>query len=729
MAFSCLLTACGDSTETTTTEEEAVIDTSLEGLYINNEWTYGQVAIGGGGFVTGIISTCEEGLFYARTDVGGAYRWDSSTESWVCLSYDITDDDKGLLGIDGIAVDPNDASKVYLLAGTDYFSGGKTCILVSNNYGETFTHIEVSDLIRCSGNGMGRGNGERIAVDPNNSSIIYCGGRTGGMIRSTDGGYTWETVDSFPVSSTTNGNGINIILFDGSKSDGDKTTRIYAAISESGVDNIYMSEDGGETWSAIPGSDEATQSVMPQRMDLDSQGRLYVSTGDAEGPWNSSIGALFRFDVSAGTVEEISAGSFTVGDIVIDPNNDNNIILVSSEVWETQPNGANGDVFYRTTDGGATWEQITGYTMTTNGMDWATNFAIHWCSCLAMDSGDSNKILVNSGNGIFACDNIWDDEPVFYFDSNGIEETVPLDIISYTDYPLVTAIGDYDGFVHDDIYTSATIHTESIGTTSSISIAAQNHDIWVKVGGSSSEQKLLYSLDGGETWTYIKNSPEEGSIFYEGHVALTADGSTLLWAPGNARYIYYTEDWGETWTKCDGAVGAQGMYVIGDYNDPNIVYASGASILYVSTDGGKTFKRKTDLATNSRLCVDPDNAGCLYIAGGGYGLLYTDDAGENVSLISGLKYCEAVGLGKAKNDGDPYVIYVYGILKDDETSTKAIYMTEDNGETWTRVNDDLHNFGGTGNGEFICGDMNVYGRVYMSTVGLGIVYCDKIDKG
>ena len=55
-------------------------------------------------------------------------------------------------------------------------------------------------------------------------------------------------------------------------------------------------------------------------------------------------------------------------------------------------------------------------------------------------------------------------------------------------------------------------------------------------------------------------------------------------------------------------------------------------------------------------------------------------------------------------------------------------MSEDNGETWSRVNDDLHRFGGTGNGVFVSGDMNEYGRCYMSTVGLGIIYCDKNDK-
>ena len=192
-----VLTGCSDkktsdNAETTSAAANAT-DTDSAQAVLNTDWSYGQVEIGGGGFVTGVFSTCEENVYYARTDVGGAYRWDEAAQQWKSLSYWVTDEDKGLLGIDGLAVDPNDASKLYLLAGTEYFSGGKTAILISDNYGETFTVVDVTDKIKAHGNGMGRGNGERIAVDPNNGIIIFVGGRTGGMLKSTDGGSTWET--------------------------------------------------------------------------------------------------------------------------------------------------------------------------------------------------------------------------------------------------------------------------------------------------------------------------------------------------------------------------------------------------------------------------------------------------------------------------------------------------------------------------------------------------------
>ena len=185
-----VLTGCSDNKTTDSAETTSAAanstDTDSAQAVLNTDWSYGQVEIGGGGFVTGVFSTCEENVYYARTDVGGAYRWDEAAQQWKSLSYWVTDEDKGLLGIDGLAVDPNDASKLYLLAGTEYFSGGKTAILISDNYGETFTVVDVTDKIKAHGNGMGRGNGERIAVDPNNGSIIFVGGRTGGVHTAGD---------------------------------------------------------------------------------------------------------------------------------------------------------------------------------------------------------------------------------------------------------------------------------------------------------------------------------------------------------------------------------------------------------------------------------------------------------------------------------------------------------------------------------------------------------------
>ncbi len=709
--------------QTSETAQAAALPKISDNAYINPDWSYGQVAIGGGGFVSGVYAAPEQGVYYARTDVGGAYYRTSETEQWTSMNYWVTADDRGLLGIDGLAYDPQSPNRVFLLAGTDYFSNGKTAVIISDDYGKTVSVVDVTDKIKVHGNGMGRGNGERIAVDPNNGNIIFAGGRTGGMIKSTDGGITWETVN-FPVVSTPNTVGINGILFDPSTAKDGKTMKIYASVSskDTAEGNLFVSEDGGESWNVLP---DSINSLMPQRMKLDGKGALYVTYIDAEGPWNPSTGAIYRYNAD-GTADNISPTSNPFGDIVIDPNDGNKLVAVTSNTYQPQSNGSYGDQFFTSTDGGKTWNNITASAkMSNNGMSWIDGYAIHWCSSLALDPFNTGKITVNSGNGVFACDDIWAAAPEFYFDAKGIEETVPLDIVSIEGLPLMSAIGDYDGFVHEDIFTSAARHGDPIGTTTGITVAAKNTDMIARVGGSDSGMAFTCSTDGGKTWKRITKSPEPGKNLYGGKIAFNADGSILTWSPENGMNVYWTDDLGATWNTSEGAV-ASGLYLIGDPNDPNYVYGCGNSSIYISSDGGKTFKRNSAIAPSySRICTDPTAEGRIFIANGA-GLLLSEDHGESAELVPGIKKCEAVGLGKAKNDGDPLVIYIWGMTMDAEE--EGLYMSEDNGASWSRVNDDLHNFGGTGNGEFVCGDMNIYGRCYMSTVGLGIVYFDKNDK-
>ncbi len=718
-----LATGCNGGTSSNTSDitTSGTSDVSAPEV-ADTGWTYGQVAVGGGGFVTGVFSTCEENVYYARTDVGGAYRWDEKSGQWKSLSYWVSESDVGLMGISAIAVDPTNAANVCILAGTDYFSGGKTCFLKSTDYGETFTVIDITGYIKVHGNCMGRGNGERLAIDPNNPDIIFAGGNTGGMIKSVDGGINWEYVTSFPVNHTSNANGINIIVFDEESVKDGKTQRIYAAASQTG-ENLFVSEDGGDSWNVV---ENAVSNLMPQRIKLDDEGDMYVVYGDKEGPWNQTKGAVYKYDADDKSATNIAPSTTPFGDIVIDPDDNDRMVLVTTQTWMQQPNGSHGDVFYTTTDGGESWTNtLSTMKMSVNESPWVEDCAIHWCCSLSMNPYNTDEIMVTSGNGIFACDNIFDDAPEFYFNAQGIEETVPMDIITMKDYPLVSAALDYDGFTHEDIKVSAERHSDKIGSTTSITVAAQNRSYWAKTGGSDSGMALSISTDEGKSWTKAK-SPESGKTYHSGSVGFNADGSRLIWSPSNSHFAFYTEDCGNSWTKVDGIMG-QNLYIIGDLHDPNYVYAYGSDKLYRSADGGKSFEKiGTELfISQRRLCVDPENEGTFYLPAGA-GLYVTNDRGDTFEKINGVKYCQTVGLGKAKNEGDPLVIYIYGTVGDAEEN--GIFMSEDGGATWTQVNDDAHQFGGTGNGGFISGDMNVYGRCYMSTVGLGIVYCDKTEK-
>ena len=97
-------------------------------------------------------------------------------------------------------------------------------------------------------------------------------------------------------------------------------------------------------------------------------------------------------------------------------------------------------------------------------------------------------------------------------------------------------------------------------------------------------------------------------------------------------------------------------------------------------------------------------------------LLHSTDGGKTWSKVEGVGYCEAVGFGAPKAKGGYPAIYVYALVG----KTMGVFGSDDKGATWARVNDDGHEYGGLANGEFVMGDMNTYGVVYMSTAGRGI---------
>ena len=124
----------------------------------DEKYEWGSLPLGGGGFVTAVIAhPTEQNLFYARTDVGGIYRWIESTKSWKPLTDFVSVADQGLYGVEAIAVDPQKPEMLYALVGTSYYSNGKTAILISDDYGETFTvmmsrrnsrHTETAMVVR-----------------------------------------------------------------------------------------------------------------------------------------------------------------------------------------------------------------------------------------------------------------------------------------------------------------------------------------------------------------------------------------------------------------------------------------------------------------------------------------------------------------------------------------------------------------------------------------------------
>lgn len=153
-------------------------------------YAWSTAAYGAGGYITGIsYHPSVQGLAYIRTDVGGVYRRDPGSSTWIPLNDDLNRDDNQLAGGASLALDPNDSQKLYVAAGMYLPTWGRNAaILRSSDRGATWSRTELP--IRLNGNSDGRGTGERLQVDPNKGSILYLGTNQDGLYKSTDSGVT-----------------------------------------------------------------------------------------------------------------------------------------------------------------------------------------------------------------------------------------------------------------------------------------------------------------------------------------------------------------------------------------------------------------------------------------------------------------------------------------------------------------------------------------------------------
>jgi xyloglucan-specific exo-beta-1,4-glucanase len=98
---------------------------------------------GGGGYIPNIIfNPSQQNLIYTRTDIGGVYKWNSTTNLWVPLMDWVTPPNWNMMGVESVATDPVNPENLYIMAGlyTNSFTTQNGTLLISNNQGSTFTH-------------------------------------------------------------------------------------------------------------------------------------------------------------------------------------------------------------------------------------------------------------------------------------------------------------------------------------------------------------------------------------------------------------------------------------------------------------------------------------------------------------------------------------------------------------------------------------------------------------
>ncbi len=674
------------------------------------DYSFHHLPFVGGGFITGILfHPAVKGLAYCRTDIGGAYRWDEAAHRWFSLSEWIPSADANLIGVESLAVDPSHPDDLYLAAGTyTHVDSPNGALLRSHDRGKTFETVALP--FKLGANEEGRFAGERLIVDPVHAGTLYLGTRLDGLWRSTDSGSTWARVSSFP-GHTENDVGIPFVLA-GPKKNG-SAGAIYAGVSTAG-DNLFVSEDGGESWRLVNG---APRGLLPNHAAFDRAGDLYVTYGNKPGPNGMTAGAVWRRSKEGAwkdiTPEAGGAGG-GYGGLALDAEREGTVVVSTMDRWKP------GDTLFHSTDGGRRWVSLREKAKMDPGPSpWlrGENGTIgmgHWIGAVAVDPFDSDHMVYGTGETMWATTEIHkaDHNRTTHWTvgADGIEETAVLALTSPASGPqLLAGLGDIGCFRVDDAAISTQpnlLRPPRLSNCESVAIAAlapervaMSGRVWTgKEHGGLSE-------DAGKTSKAFVSEPlgAEGG----GRVALSADGGTVVWTTSAG--AFGSRDKGLSWNKL--AEGAE-LEVVADRVAAETFYLMDKSkgVLSVLRIGSGMNDLQAGLPHGMRM-VAGAVAGEVWMYGFD-GVLRV--RGGDLSKLGGVRRASALGLGKAMVEGGPETMYLAG----DVNGTKGTYRSGDEGRTWVRIDDAEHEYGSIST---ISGDARVAGRVYLGTNGFGVV--------
>ena len=702
-------------------------------------WT--NVRVGAGGYAPNIVfSPAERGLAYLRTDMGGAYRWDDTVRRWLPLQDGNAT--PSYMWIESIAPDPRDPDIVYMAAGMG--ADQPAAILRSADRGRSWRITPVP--FAMGGNEEGRGLGERLTVDANQTRRLFFGSRHDGLWRSDDAGATWRKVTNFPVAGLgrpawrkTHG-GVAFVAIDPTSGGGGKPSRrIWAGIADPGVAHLYRSEDEGATWAAVPGP-----ALLAAKGVIDRRGVLWVGYASGLGPSGIATGAVWRYDTGGrgrdvtplGWRETGAEGAFL--GVAVSPRAPGTVAVTTVDRYR------HGDSLWISRDDGRTWDDVrprshrdvskTPFLLHEGkGADFG-----HWISGLAIDPFDPTHVAYTTGATVYATQALGAAGRVNWRPwTDGIEQTAVITLASPTGgAPLISGFGDLAGFVHDDLDRSPqpTFVNPYMSNTNAIDYAGRAPNVIVRSGSlyldRPREASLGRSEDGGRTWRTLKlppmgNPSQREDLNGDWPITVSADGTTMVVATPVPQV---SRDRGRSWSVVRGLPGK--TRAVADKRDPRIFYAVDVERgrFLVSHDAALTFAPVTgrglpiDLKpagrqgreAQSALVAAPDRSGTLWLQAGER-LFRSGDGGLSFAPASGALRVELYGLGK---NG----LFAVGTLDGIRGVWRSVDIGKTGGKTWSRIDDDAHRWGGRY--RVISGDPRREGRVYLGTDGRGLFYGD-----
>ncbi len=569
-------------------------------LFAQVNWK--NVSTNGMGYVDGLIIHPQNNKKFVRTDVGGIFAFDDAQQKWTnlldTLNRILQND---ISSVEAFAIDKTTSGNnqvIYASCG----NGFKSFMLKSSNGGNSWSINQgwYPDSIKVYGNGDWRCAGERLMIDPKNSSVVYCGTRKNGLWKTVNAGGQWNKVAAFTASGGAGGlgiaGGISFVVMDSSSLinvNGQNVSKnIYLGLIDGGV---YRSNDGGNSFCYLANGFDTTQ-YNPVRAVFDNN-RLIVATmkdgdeygngevwqfvpnaNDCGGTWsNKTPGLQSNFQCPAW-------GKYLYNAIAIRPGSPNTVFVAirgatPRKIFYTE----NFDAIF------PNWKIITmdgpnGYASCASNYQavsfyapnsWVNTEGYDWVGNIEFDQQNNKKLWITSGNGVMLMED-FSTNPVVISSLNTMKDLEILCVNTMASppapntTPLLTASMDVLGIVYQNLDNGQAVKLDpsfGLGAAISLDYSFQNPNNLVLVGqdynSPATLKRVIRSTNGGTQWQSIwtqANSCTDAP--WGGNIAMSStDPNKIVWVPSHTSTVSgcgaqvknfprYTTDGGVNWNFC-----------------------------------------------------------------------------------------------------------------------------------------------------------------------------------
>jgi photosystem II stability/assembly factor-like uncharacterized protein len=394
----------------------------------------------------------------------------------------------------------------------------------------------------------------------------------------------------------------------------------------------------------------------------------------AGGVWKTTDGGAYWENISDGYFKSATVGALTVA------QSDPNVIYAGMGETTIRIDVSYGDGVYKSTDAGNSWTHM--------GLEETRHI-----SEIRVHPNDPNIVYVAAFGHAFGTNK----ERGVYRSLDGGETW---DLILH----------ESEGAGAIDLAMDPNNPRHLIATT----WEAHRHFWTLSSGGPGS--KIFRSKDGGDTWEDITKRPgfAKGMLGKMG-VAISPAKSGRVWALVEAKGVegalYRSENFGDSWERVSPNRDLLHrpwyyMHVFADTTDPDTVYVANYQ-MWKSTDGGKNFDEiTTPHGDNHDLWIDPVN---------NQRMVQGNDGGGNVSFNGGLSWTSIYNQPTAQfyrmdiDNQYPYRLYA---TQQDNTSISVPSSTE-----WGAITLGDCTYPGTGESGFIAVHPEDPNIVYVGAVG------------